>query len=165
MKVKPVQRSSVALILLACAFLASCDQFLGPARIGVTRTPSGQPVILFAPCPGEPVDRVSLRLVRDNLGGTDDIVLWELVAEPRSVADGLLQAIPGRESPPGFRARVPLIGSLPTTRELTVAIHHPEGAALASSFQLDQLKEGSDPLGHRNVLVPTRLPRPGERYL
>jgi hypothetical protein len=130
------------LIVLVALLIASCDPLLSSARIGLTRTPSGQPVILFTPCPEESAERVSLRSVRDNLGGTDDIILWELVADPSAVQGEPLIAIPGRTPPPRFHLSVNLSEPLPSDRVLTVAIHHSREPAFASSFRLDQLREG-----------------------
>jgi hypothetical protein len=37
------QTATSGLIILIMTLITSCDPFLGPARIGLTRTPSGQP--------------------------------------------------------------------------------------------------------------------------
>jgi hypothetical protein len=85
---------------------------------------------------------MSLRLVRDNLGGSDDTVLWELISDSGAGGDDLLIASPGRQPPAGFRVSVPFSDPLPSDRVLTIAVHHSREPMLASSFQLGELREG-----------------------
>lgn len=120
---------------------SSCDPLLGSARIGLTTTSDGRPRILYAACPQEEVYRIALALVRDNLGGEDDQVLWEIEAVGLRPVD-LVVAVPGVDVPEGFATITPLTESLPERPILTVAVYPPTGSANATSFELRQLRSG-----------------------
>lgn len=130
------------LIALLGILTASCDTILGPARLGISASQNGQPRILYAPCPGEEIERIALAIVHDNLGGTDDQVLWEIrVTGPESV-EPLIVAIPGDQVPAGFTLTVAAALPLPSSRRLTVAVFPSDGSANANTFRLGQLRPG-----------------------
>jgi len=129
-------------ILLGLVLAASsCDPLLGSARVGLSTTSDGKPRILYAACPQEEVQRIALALVRDNLGGGDDHVLWEIEAVDPQPID-LVVVAPGVDVPEGFATTTPLTEPLPEKAIVTVAVYPPTGSANASSFELRQLRSG-----------------------
>jgi hypothetical protein len=129
----------VVLVLAVMLPLVSCDPLLGPARLGLSLTQEGDTLVLYAPCRGELIARIAIAIVRDNLGGPDDEVLWEItVVDPDAVGE-LLEAIPGGRVPNGFDLTVKLDAPLPPSRVLTAAVFPKKGSANAHSFKLSQL--------------------------
>lgn len=134
-------RVLVPLVLLT-SLATACDTILGPARLGLSLTEAGRPVILYAPCPGEEIDRIMLAVVRDNLGGSDDQILWEIQATSSDIPAGLVEVVPGGSVPAGFRISVPLEAPLPSASTLTAAVFTAEGMENANSFKPRQLRAG-----------------------
>lgn len=132
----------LVLFMLIASMAVSCDPLVGSARVGLSLTEEGKPEILYAPCQGEAIDRITLAVVRDNLGGSDDQILWEIKAVSQVATQGVIEAVLGGSVPRGFSLSVPLETPLPRTRVLTAAVFPPEGSAHPNSFKLQQLQSG-----------------------
>jgi hypothetical protein len=102
----------------------------------------GQPRILYAPCPGEEIERIALAIVRGNLGGSDDEVSWEIRVTSPELLEDLIVAVPGDHVPAGFTLTMEAALPFPTTRPLTVAVFPSDGSANANTFQLAHLQPG-----------------------
>lgn len=152
-----MNRLQFATSLLVCLILGmggGCtwvsDDVPSLDRLGVRRGPEGGVEVLFAPCPGEGVQRV--HLVRTDPAFDEELeVLWDIKTESSAREQDFRSVVVG-EAPLGFQEEIEFTRPIRSIDYLLAEVQSSRVGALPMSFTTEDLRRDE-------VLVE------GERYL
>lgn len=133
-----------------------CDASPESDALGVGLAPSGTPIVVYVPCPGDELRELELiEVVGDSPTDSNEVVRWNISGE--IVGRGEPVVIPFGKRPLGFEEGEPLT-DLPAPDTPLVLIARTNEVSVTNSFTLLELESGG-------IHGPGQEPSPREEFV